>query len=248
MSKRFIVGLDEITIENDHINITGKSLKHINILRYKKNDKIEINKYIVEILKISKEVLYGKILEKVNKRGEPTININLYQGYLKFDKMETVVEKAVELGVKKIIPILTKNTVVKLDDNDKIKKVQRLNKIVIESIEQCGRTDAVIVENVKKIKDILKDLKQNDINILAYEKSKKSLKDLINKQKKEFNQINKRICNIAVIIGPEGGFDEEEIQYLMSNLDNIYDVSLGERILRSETASANILSILGYDF
>lgn len=248
MSKRFVINTTDININDSNIEVTGKSVNHINVLRHKVNDEVEINEYLVRILSISKDNLVGKILKKTDKRGEPNIHITLYQGYLKSDKMEIVVQKSVELGAKYIVPIMTKNTVVKLDDKDKIKKVERLNKIAIEAVQQCGRTDIVEVQSVQNLRDILDNLKQNDINFIAYEKSTNSLKECINRIKEEYILNKKDISKIGVVIGPEGGFDKQEIDYLNTNLNNFYEISLGERILRSETASANVLSILVYEF
>lgn len=248
MAKRFVIDNNEITINGNSIEINGKSVNHINVLRHKVNDEIEINDYLIKLLSISKDNLVGEILGRVDKRGEPNVQITLYQGYLKSDKMDTVVQKAVELGAKYIVPIMTKNTVVKLEDKDKVKKVDRLNKICIEAVQQCGRTDDVYVQSVENIKDILEHLKQNDVNILAYENSNNGLRDCINSVKIAYEKSNKNISNIGVIIGPEGGFDRQEIEHLTNNINNVYEVSLGERILRSETASSYILSIIGYEF
>ncbi len=248
MSKRFVINKNDIYIQDNKIDINGKSVNHINVLRHKINDEIEINEYIIKIVSISKDNLIGEIIQKVSKRGEPNVQITLYQGYLKSDKMDIVVQKAVELGVKNIVPVITKNTVVKLDEKDKIKKIERLNKIAIESIQQCGRTDDVTVKNVENIQSILDSLIQNNVNIIAYERSTNSLKECIENFKIKLKKEDKKSVRIGVIIGPEGGFDKQEIDYLTSNLSNIYEVSLGERILRSETASSYMLSVLGYEF
>ena len=240
MSKRFVVNENEMKAQGNILNIFGSSANHINVLRHKAGDILEINENIVRVLNVSKENIECEIVGLAKKRGEPKTEITLYQGYLKSDKMENITQKSVELGVKHIVPFLSKNTVVKLDDKDKIKKVERLGKIAGEAIQQCGRTDNVTVCNVENFKDLIDSLKQNDINVLAYELSSNSLKEVLKGQ----NNITK----VGIIVGSEGGFEQGEIDFLMSKLDNIYEVSLGERILRSETASAYLLSIIGYEF
>lgn len=235
MAKRFVIDDKDISIDGNKICVQGSEAKHIKVLRHQVGDTINVNSYLVEIQKIEKEKIFGAILDKVEKRGEPNKNITLIQAYLKSDKMEYVVQKSVELGVSQITPVLSKNTVVKLDEKDAMKKIDRLNKIAKEAIGQCGRTDDVNVETVKKLCDM--DITKYDLVILCYEKAKMKLYD-----------IHKNIADaqdIAVIIGPEGGFDEQEVEELCKNA-NVVSVLFGERILRAETASIYMLSILDY--
>lgn len=247
MARRFFVNNDEIKINDKSISVIGEEVHHINVLRHKVGDKILVNEYIVKIEKIDNNELFGTIEEIEKKDCNDNISIKLYQSYIKSDKMEFVVQKAVELGVNSIIPMLTKNCVVKLENKDKQKKLDRLNKISIEASKQCGRSDIANVEEIIDIKEkdlFISSLKQNDINILAYEKSNNSLKETLESAKKEYS--NKKI-SIGVIIGPEGGFDKTDIE-ILNKVNNIYEVSLGKRILRAETASLNLLSIINYVF
>ena len=234
MAKRFIVEKENFVINGESVEITGNEVHHINVLRKNIGDTILVNEYEIEIIKIEKGKIYGKITDKVKDRGVPSVNITLIQSYLKSDKMDYVVQKAVELGVKNIIPVLSKNTVVKLDEKDGIKKVERLNKIATEAIGQCGRTDDVKVLNVSKLKDI--DFNQYDLVIICHEKAQNSINDIL-----EYIYSS---MNIAVIIGPEGGLEEEEIEKI--DCDNKRIVVFGERVLRAETACLYILSILDY--
>lgn len=237
MSKRFIVDEKNIKKVEDNIVIYGEEAHHINVLRHRVKDIIYINEYMVEINKMDKECVSGVIVGSLEQKGIPAKNITLMQSYLKSDKMEYVVQKAVELGVKEITPLLTKNCVVKLDDKDKAKKCERLNKIAKEAVEQCGRSDEVIVNNVETLSK--EDFSKFDAVLVCHEASNNSLKQAL----KSISKLN----NIAVIIGPEGGLDESEVKALLLNT-NVYVVSLGERILRAETASFAILSILWYEF
>ena len=247
MAKRFFVNEKDIQISDNNIGIIGEEVHHINVLRHKIGDEIRINEFLVEIITINQNQITGIIKETENNETNTNVAITLYQSYIKSDKMEFVIQKAVELGVSKIVPFLSKNCVVKLDDKDKLKKVERLNKISIEASKQCNRNDIVQVEDIIDIKDkemFISSLNSNDVNIFAYEKSNRSLKDVIlNIQSKYENQK----ISIGIIIGPEGGFDTADIETILK-ANNIYEVSLGKRILRAETASLNLLSILNYIF
>jgi len=234
MAKRFVVDRNDMKITNDIIEIIGSEAHHINVLRKNVGEKILVNEYVIELVKINKEKIEGKILEKTKENGIPNSNITLIQSYLKSDKMDYLVQKAVELGVKNIIPMISKNTVVKLDETDCVKKVERLRKIIKEAIGQCGRTDDVAIENVIKLKNI--DLSVYDLVIICHEKGIKKINDIL-------EQIYAS-QNIAIIIGPEGGLDEQEIKELNENNKEI--IVFGERILRAETASIYILSVLDY--
>lgn len=235
MAKRFVVDENDILLNGDIIQIFGTEANHIKVLRHKVGDTININDYVVEIESISKEKASGKIVNSVRQNGVPVKYITLVQSYLKSDKMEFVVQKAVELGVSSIQPVISKNTVVKLDEKDSIKKVERLNKIAVEAIGQCGRTDSVNVNSVKKLQDI--DFSKFDLVILCYEKAEETLSNIEGKIANS--------SNIAIVIGPEGGFDEQEVNRI-SNFENSSTVIFGERILRAETASVYMLSILDY--
>ena len=236
MSKRFIVADENLFIDNDMVTVKGDEVHHINVLRYKIGDTVYINDYELKIQSLNKDALEGLVVGRLPQKGIPKTNITLVQSYLKSDKMDYVVQKAVELGVKNIIPAITKNTVVKLDEKDKAKKVERLSKIAKEAVEQCGRADSVCVQAVENISKI--DFSLYDKVIVCHETSSVSLKDTLNRMKDA--------KNIAVVIGPEGGLENAEVENILKN-NNACQVSLGERILRAETASFAILSILGYE-
>lgn len=236
MAKRFIVKQENITKLDNTLIVYGEEVHHINVLRYNIGDTLYINEYEMKIEKRSKEMLEGTIIGKLPQRGIPNINITLIQAYLKSDKMDYVVQKAVELGVTSIVPVITKNTVVKLDEKDKIKKQERFSRIAKEAVEQCGRTDMVTVQRIENISKI--NFQAFDKVLVCHETSNVNLKETLNSLK--------GYKNIAVVIGPEGGLDNAEVSLMLQN-DNATDISLGERILRAETASLAILSILGYE-
>lgn len=235
MAKRFIVEDKDVIKKENLIEISGEQVNHIKALRHEIGENINVNNYLVKLQKIDKDKIYGEVLGKVCDVGVPNKNITLIQSYLKSDKMEYVVQKAVELGASNIQPVLSKNTVVKLDEKDMVKKQERLNKIAVEAVGQCGRTDTVNVLPIKRLCDI--DLSFFDLVILCHEKAVNSI-----------NGIEKYIGDaykIAVLIGPEGGFDDNEVDS-MSKGKNVVSVVFGKRILRAETASVYMLSILDY--
>ena len=238
VSKRFIIEKEYVQIEKEHIKIFEKDIHHINVLRYKCGDEIYINDYRIRIDQISSTEIQGEIIGKLEKRGEPIVEITLIQSYLKSDKMDYAIQKAVELGVKNIIPVITKNTVIKLDSKDRTRKKERLTKIVKEAIQQCGRTDLVSVESIQELNDI--GFEEYDLVLICSETSKTALSQVLKVYKEKKSQ------RIAVLIGPEGGFENMEIANIKAKNKEV--VSLGQRILRAETATINILSILSYEF
>lgn len=247
MAKRFFVDKSNITIIGNNINVIGEEVHHINVLRHKVGDIVTVNEYVIKITNLSKNELVGKVLSIENLADIKNYTLTLYQSYLKSDKMEYVVQKAVELGIDKIVPVLSKNCVVKLDEKDKIKKTERLNRISVEASKQCGRADIVKIEDVLNIssEEFLKALNKYSFVLFAYENSRSSLKEVLKIIQNELSQ-NAESIDIAVVIGPEGGFDKSDID-ILNKLDNICEISLGKNILRAETASLNLISIINYE-
>lgn len=244
MARRFIVDKKDIRSIDEKkgtFEILSNEVKHIQVLRYNVGDEIILNEYICRILKMTKDTI---TLEKINyapKVGVPNINLTLYIALLKSDKMDYIVQKAVELGVSKIVPFTSKNVVVKLDEKSKVKKVQKFNIIAKEASKQCGRSDIPQVCDVITINDLNKVIMDDKATyIFAYEKNNTSLKDTIESLKR------KEISEISIIIGPEGGFDNKEADMLNKN-ENVKVVSLGTRILRAETAATALVSIVMYE-
>lgn len=236
MSKRFVTDKTNIHIQDNIIEVVGEEVHHINVLRHNMGDTININEYEIEITKLEDKLLKGKVIGKIRPCGVPKVNITLIASYLKQDKMEYVTQKAVELGVKCVLPVISKNTVVKFDNKTKLKKKERLEKIKKEAIEQCGRTDDVVIEEITELKNV--NLTDYDAVIVCHEKGNANLKE-------EIGKINDA-KNIAIVVGPEGGLDESELDYLMKH-KNTLKVCFGQRVLRAETASMYALSVLGYE-
>jgi len=236
MPRRFIT--ENYKINENKIEIFGEESKHILVTRNNVGDEIELNEYICKIISIDKNNIVCEIIGQAEKVGVPNTKITLYQALLKADKMEYVIQKSVELGVSQIVPFKSKNVVVKVDEKDSSKKNARWNKIALEAVKQCGRSDIVSVENIINFNEMKENLSEYDIVILAYENEKEPLKSILHSLDKTEK--------IAIIIGCEGGFNLDEVEQILQN-KNAVSVSLGSRILRAETASLNLLSILMYE-
>ena len=234
--------------ENKEIWITGSDVNHIkNVLRKKIDDKINIcnsdtqKNYECVIKNIEENKIVCKILDEVKSLAESNLNITIFQGLPKSDKMELIIQKATELGVKTIVPVITKRTVIKLKDKDKQNKVDRWRKIAEVAAKQSGRDIIPTIENIINIADIKFD--EFDKIFVLYENEEKiSIKDEIEQLKND----NKEELNIGIVIGPEGGFAESEIEQLRLN-QNVSVVTLVKRILRTETVALVVSRILMYE-
>lgn len=234
--------------ENEEIWITGSDVNHIkNVLRKKIDDKINIcnsdtqKNYECVIKNIEENKIVCKILDEVKSLAESNLNITIFQGLPKSDKIELIIQKATELGVKTIVPVITKRTVIKLKDKDKQNKVDRWRKIAEVAAKQSGRDIIPTIENIINIADIKFD--EFDKIFVLYENEEKiSIKDEIEQLKND----NKEELNIGIVIGPEGGFAESEIEQLRLN-QNVSVVTLGKRILRTETVALVVSGILMYE-
>lgn len=231
---------DKIVIQNDDVN-------HIkNVLRAKVDDKIDIcdyntsKNYVCKIEEIEDKVIRCKIIEEIDSNVESEVKVSIFQGIPKADKMELVIQKSVELGAYDITPIEMKRCVVKLKEKDKTKKIQRWQKISEVAAKQSGRDIIPNINNIININKLCEGLEKYDLVLVAYENEK------INTLKNELTKIkNNKKVKIAVIIGPEGGIDKAEIEQLEKY--NAKIVTLGNRILRTETVALNMLSIIMYE-
>ena len=232
--KRFFV--EPSDINGDIVKITGEEFYHLAIvLRHKVGYKVVIScsddfDYNATITEIKKDYAICKIDERVPNCCTPKTNIHLYQAVIKNAKLDIVIQKAIELGVKSITLFFSKNT------NETNVNIERLNKIAKEASKQCGRSDLVKVNGIIEFDDMIDDIKQYENIIIPYEYEDKvnfSTLDLKNKG------------DYALIIGSEGGFNKEEVDRVKAL--NGKSVSLGNRILRAETASIVATSLLMYE-
>lgn len=240
---RFFVEKKNINLESNTCIIEGEDVKHISkVLRCKSGEKLEIcdndnNEYICEIADIDKSIVELNILHKVDIKRESDLKIKLYQGLPKGPKMEMILQKLTEVGVDEIVLVQTKRSVAKVDDKKEDKKLERWERIIYEAAKQSKRGKIPRLRGILSFKEALLEMKENDFNIAPYENERtKSIKQAIK---------GVDINNIGIFVGPEGGFDESEIEAI----EDIggQSVSLGPRILRTETASVVASSIVLYE-
>lgn len=235
---RFFVNPSNIS---DGIYIDGTDVNHIkNVLRLKCGEEVNVcdgqnNEYLCRIVDITPDKVYLDIISKDVCKNEPEFSVTLYQGLPKSDKMDYIVQKCVELGITRIVPVAAKRSVVKIKDD--AKKVSRWQKIASEAAKQCQRGTLPEVANVMSFKEAIADLAKCDLKFMPYENERQTpLREVLSK---------KDIKSIGFFIGPEGGLDETEVAIAESL--NIPTVSLGKRILRTETAPIACLSALMYE-
>lgn len=234
-------------IKENKIRIIGTDVNHIkNVLRLEVGESICIcNKqtsksFNCKITSIEKDEVRCEKLEEILETKEPNTYIHIFQGLPKADKFEWIIEKCTEIGVKEITPVVMKRTIVKLDEKDKSKKLSRWQKVAEVAAKQSKRDCILNVNPIINFQNIFEKLKDYDILLVAYENEKENtLKSVITKLK------NKENLKIAVLIGPEGGIDENEINLCKEN--NFIPVTLGKRILRTETAPIVIASNILYE-
>lgn len=246
MPKFFVA---ENQINNNKIKIIGDDVNHIkNVLRQKSGDKITIcdiskeQDYLCEIDKIEEKSIDCNIIEKLENNTESNVKVTIFQGLPKADKMELVIQKSVELGVYDITPLQMKRCVVKLNEKDKAKKIQRWQKISEVAAKQCGRNIIPKTNNIVNVKEVCNLCNEYDIVLIAYENEKENT---LKKELKNLKKLDKEEIKVAVIIGPEGGIAPEEIKMFEENGAKI--ITLGNRILRTETVALSVLSIIMYE-
>lgn len=230
-------------IEGQKAIIQGDDVKHIyKVLRLDVGDEIIINnsqgqEYLGSIADINKSFVAVNLLEAVEKNAESSIQIDLYQGLPKSSKMDYIVQKATEIGVNSVTPIITERVVVKSELGE-FKKTDRWKRIALEACKQCKRTIIPDVNAPIIFDDLIEKLKDYDLIVVPYE----------NKEDygiKKMCESIKEVKSVAIIIGPEGGFEEEEIKLLEDIGAHI--VTLGPRILRTETAGIVTAAVLQYE-
>lgn len=228
---------------DNKVIIKGNDFNHIkNVLRMKNGEKFYVSNkvsgdsYLVNLDNYSQDEVICNIIEKMDSK-ESNVKVTLFQGLPKADKMEYIIQKSVELGVYNIVPVDMKFCVAKLNNEEK--KIFRWQTISEAAAKQSKRNIIPKIENKISFKNMLEVLKDFDLAIIAYEnENKTNLKEILQK--------NKNINNIAIIIGPEGGLSQDEVEQLIEN--GAKSASIGKRILRTETASLAMLSMIMYEF
>ncbi|RBP68920.1 16S rRNA (uracil1498-N3)-methyltransferase [Alkalibaculum bacchi] len=236
--------IEDHQIVDEQVYISGENHEHMTkSLRVKIGEKVELSngkglEYIATVQEIDKNQVLLEIIEKTTNSSEMPVKITLYQGLPKATKMDLIVQKTVELGVTNIVPVIMERTIVEMDKKAN-KKIERWQKISEEAAKQSKRGIIPIIKPVVKLKNIDKEFEKNDLNLIAYENEDDS-------NLKKILEAHNKVQKIGVLIGPEGGISEKEAQYLKEL--KAKSISLGKRILRTETAGMAALSMLVYHF
>ncbi|UZQ84970.1 16S rRNA (uracil(1498)-N(3))-methyltransferase [Thermoclostridium stercorarium] len=249
---RFLVSPE--SIKDNTVYITGEDFKHVvQVLRFKAGDRILVFdgtglEYETELVSVEKGKVTGKIVKAYAPDTEAKKTVILFQGMPKTDKMELIIQKTVELGVSRIVPVYTRYSVVREKDGKIESKLDRWNRI---SREACKQSRRVLVPTVERPVDyhqalrMWKEIESNEsaacsLAVFCYENEDKNcFKELLKCYNIDY------IRAVGIFIGPEGGFSEEEVQ-LAKDYD-IIPVGLGKRILRTETAAIAVLSIIMHE-
>lgn len=225
-------------IDENNITLTGSDAVHVGrSLRMKPGEPLTVCcggiDYNCEISEITSDTVYLSLKEKVVCAAEPNIEVTLFQAVPKMDKLEYIIQKSVELGVSRIVPMLTRRCVSRPDERDFAKKLARLNKIAAEAAKQSGRGIIPQVTPIVSYKNALEMMKELDRNVLLYEEEGGV----------SFGEVDLTGAKtVGLVIGSEGGFDREEAEACTAV--GAAQVWLGKRILRCETAPITALSIL----
>ena len=235
--------VEDTQISEKDVVIEGSDVNHIkNVLRMKCGEKIRISSasgrnFYCEIAELSGEIVRADIIEELEEDTELPNKIYLFQGLPKSDKMELIVQKAVELGVYEIIPVAMKNCVVKLDDKKAASKINRWQEIAKSAAKQSKRSLIPAVEMPMSYKLAVERAKELDVVLVPYENERGM------QATREVISAIKPGQSIGIFIGPEGGFDSAEIEFVK---EEAHLISLGNRILRTETAGLATLAMLIY--
>ena len=239
--QRFFVEPHQIDRDRHEIRITGNDVNHIvNVLRMKKDEELWISDKEKEYHCVIENAGEDEVLLHILYVQEPDYELQnriyLFQGLPKADKMELIIQKAVELGAYSVVPVSTRRCVVKLDNKKAEKKVSRWQQIAESAAKQSKRMLIPKVHQVLSFKEALKYAESMDIRLIPYELAKGM------QETKEILAAIEQGQSIGIFIGPEGGFEEKEVEAAIS--EGAKPITLGKRILRTETAGLAILSVL----
>jgi len=242
---QFFVEPHQININDKSVIIMGSDVNHIkNVLRMKIGEEIAVSngvdgkEYRCGIVAFEEERVVCELRFVKEDNVELPVKVYLFQGLPKADKMELIIQKAVELGVYQITPVATKRCVVKLDDKKAASKIARWQGIAEAAAKQSKRAIVPEVTSVMSFAQAVKKASELSVRLIPYELAEGMLAT---------REILERIQpgeSVAVFIGPEGGFDESEIS--LASESGIEPITLGKRILRTETAGMTVLAWLGY--
>ena len=242
---QFFVDESQINIDSKRVFIEGPDVNHIkNVLRMKPGEEVNVSngvdgkEYRCAILDMNETVVNLELRFIKEDGNELPVDVTLYQGLPKADKMELIIQKCVELGVKRIVPVSMKRCVVKLEEKKASSKVSRWQSIAEAAAKQSKRGIIPEIGQVVSFSEAVSDASKSDIMLLPYEMADA---DAMDKTRAVFNGL-KAGQKVSVFIGPEGGFDEGEIE--MAKKAGMEIITLGKRILRTETAGMMVMSFI----
>ena len=240
--------VDPVQMKGDLLYVTGKDVNHIkNVMRLKQGDEISVRtgqddreyRYGIEEFTDSEVVCRLRFVKEADV--ELPVKVYIFQGLPKADKMELIIQKAVELGAAEIIPVQMRRCVVKLDGAKKGKKTQRWQAIAESAAKQSRRAVIPLVREPMTMEEAVRFAEQNtDVRLLPYE-----LREADGSTREVMDGIREGSA-VSIFIGPEGGFDPAEVE--LARKAGVVPISLGKRILRTETAALVALSFLIYHF
>jgi 16S rRNA (uracil1498-N3)-methyltransferase len=231
-------------IQNGLLKIEGDEVKHIRkVLRLKAGDAILVfdglgKEFEGTIIEEERSSVMVKIQHIFSSRGDSSLEVTLAQSLLKGEKMDYLIQKATELGVKEIIPFFSSRSVPLLEKSRGLKRHHRWEKIAIEASKQCGRVVVPKVESLQDYSDMLRSASPDSLRLILWEKGGIKLKEALERSREK--------TKIFFVIGPEGGFSQDEVD--QAKRAGFVAVTLGRRVLRAETASLSFLSILQYEW
>ena len=231
-------------IGEKEIIITGADVNHIrNVLRMRADEEVLIAdgqgaEYRCKLTDLGENEVRAQILWKLDGNAELASAVTLFQGLPKSDKMDLIVQKCVELGVDRIVPVSTKRAVVKLDAKKEQTRLKRWNTISESAAKQSGRGVIPEVSGVMSFEKALEDAKKLDVLLIPYERA-----EHMAETRRVMGEIRPG-QSVGIFIGPEGGFEESEVEEAVAA--GARAITLGRRILRTETAGLAVMAMLGY--
>ncbi|MGN8799951.1 16S rRNA (uracil(1498)-N(3))-methyltransferase [Candidatus Merdisoma sp. HCP28S3_D10] len=231
-------------IGEKEIVITGADVNHIrNVLRMRADEEVLIAdgqgaEYRCKLTDLGENEVRAQILWKLDGNAELASAVTLFQGLPKSDKMDLIVQKCVELGVDRIVPVSTKRAVVKLDAKKEQTRLKRWNTISESAAKQSGRGVIPEVSGVMSFEKALEDAKKLDVLLIPYERA-----EHMAETRRVMGEIRPG-QSVGIFIGPEGGFEESEVEEAVAA--GARAITLGRRILRTETAGLAVMAMLGY--
>ena len=240
--QRYFINKEKIDYLNNRAYITGNDVHHIKVvMRMSICDKVYLcdndKSFIAEITSINDDLVEFNLVEEILENPELDIEVTICHGLVSREKKEETIQKITQLGASKYIPVMMKNSVVKIVKEKEQKQTERLQKIAKEASEQSHRIKELIVSNPITFKEMLKLKNEYDVCLFA--------STVLEKDSSNFKKVlrNKEFKKILILVGPESGIDKTEIEQLQGWIP----ISLGPRILRTEVAPLYILSAISYE-